>query len=410
MMLRFISVGLLFLALVYASNRTLTYSSDTSVSRSLNPVVFVDNEEEAKSAFDQLNQEFQSAIEDLRREIDQLDTEQERATLFANSNPAGKYAAKFLDLARKYPNTKSAVSAVLFAVGQSSGGQKVEAIDYLLDNYADRVRLDKIAESFKREIPSEQVEGWYQLMIEKATKDSIRASVMYDYAKYVAQLPTFQSTLKMNPQVADRIPPKQLEYIYAERTNQQTEKLAEILQEVIDKYGDLKKGKSTYRQLAQRERFDLLHLQVGQTAPDIEGKDLDDIPFKLSDYRGKVVMLDFWGHWCPPCRAMYAHEQDIVRELADKPFVLIGVNSDAEKETAIEAVNEEALHWRHFWNGPNGTKGPIADKWNVEGWPTVYLIDGDGVIRYKEVLGVNIDRGIEKLLAEMGHEVTIPSE
>ncbi len=48
---------------------------------------------------------------------------------------------------------------------------------------------------------------------------------------------------------------------------------------------------------AAGQLFEMRHLSIGKTAPQIEGEDIDGVPFKLSDYRGKVVMLDFWGHW-----------------------------------------------------------------------------------------------------------------
>jgi len=104
---------------------------------------------------------------------------------------------------------------------------------------------------------------------------------------------------------------------------------------------------------------------------------------------------------------MYPHEREITRKLADKPFVLIGVNSDRNLETARAAVADENLSWRHFWVGPKGTNGPIANQWNVEGWPSVYLIDADRIIRHKEVRGDEIDRGLEELMAEMGHELSL---
>ena len=230
---------------------------------------------------------------------------------------------------------------------------------------------------------------------------------MFDYAKYVSQIPVFRSTLKVNPAVAARLSKSQLQYINAERTTEQTENVAKALNTIIDELPKVKKGRSTYAELAKRELFDLIHLQVGKEAPDIIGKDLDGIEFQLSHYRGKVVLLDFWGHWCPPCRAMYSHEQEVVRKLADLPFVLIGVNSDRDLETARGAVSGESLSWRHFWNGPKGTKGPIASQWNIEAWPSVYLIDAQGVIRYKEPLGKDIDQGLENLMAEMGHEVDL---
>ena len=366
--------------------------------------------EEAKKEFDALNKGFQAAIAQLRERVKNAESKDKQAELLVTQNPAPEFAKKFMALAKKYPGTKSAVGAVLFAVGQTKGAQKNEAMTHLLENYPTKVRLDKIAASFKKEVPSQDIEDWYFLMIKHAEKDSVRASVMYDYAKYISQFPTFQKTLAINPVIAGRLPKEQLAYINAKRTAEQDDRLAGVLNELISKYGELKLRRATYAELAKRELFDLRHLQVGMEAPEVEGNDLDGIPFKLSDYRGKVVMLDFWGHWCPPCRAMYSHEQEIVRMLADKPFVLLGVNSDQELETVKEAVVDESLGWRHFWNGPKGTNGPISNQWNVEGWPTVYLIDENGIIRYKEVLGKEIDRGIETLMAEMGHEIELTEE
>ena len=372
--------------------------------------VGVQDENKAKEDYEALGKQFDAAMLELRTLVKNAESKDKQVELLATKNPGPTFARKYFELAKKYPDTKVAVNSILFAVGQTKGEQKNEAMSYLIQNYPNKVRLDKMAESFKTEVPSPEIETWYQLMCEKAEKPAIRASVMFDYAKYVSQIPTFQKTLAINPVIAGRLPKAQLDYINATRTDEQNKKVAAYLQSVIDEHGDLKKGRSTYGDLAKRELYDLLNLQVGQKAPEIEGEDLDGIPFKLSDYRGKVVMLDFWGHWCPPCRAMYSHEQEIVRKLADKPFVLLGVNSDQEFDTVKEAVQDESLSWRHFWNGPKGTNGPIARQWNVEGWPTVYLIDENGIIRYKEVLGKDIDLGIEKLMAEMGYEVKLTED
>ena len=80
---------------------------------------------------------------------------------------------------------------------------------------------------------------------------------------------------------------------------------------------------------------------------------------------------------------MYPHERSLVQKLANKPFTLIGVNSDPDREALKEVREKENISWRSFWNGPEGTEGPIATKWHVEGWPTIYLIDHEGVIRAK---------------------------
>ncbi len=107
---------------------------------------------------------------------------------------------------------------------------------------------------------------------------------------------------------------------------------------------------------------------------------------------------------------MIPHERSLVKQLSDKPFALIGVNSDGEIEDARKAVEELKINWRSFWNGENGTFGPIAVKWNIDSWPTTYLIDAKGIIRYKDERGEDLDKAIEKLMAEAGHEVELTRE
>lgn len=106
---------------------------------------------------------------------------------------------------------------------------------------------------------------------------------------------------------------------------------------------------------------------------------------------------------------MYPHERSLVKKLADKPFAIVGVNSDSNRERIREIVKEKNISWRSFWNGPEGTGGPISTAWNVSGWPTLYLLDGDGKIRYKNVRGESMDKAITELMAELGHEVDLTS-
>lgn len=107
---------------------------------------------------------------------------------------------------------------------------------------------------------------------------------------------------------------------------------------------------------------------------------------------------------------MYPHERSLVKQLADKRFALIGVNSDGDLEKIRETVREKNITWRSFWNGPKGTGGPISAAWNVTGWPTIYVIDAEGVIRYKNVRGPQMDKAIETLFQEMGEEITLKHE
>ena len=97
---------------------------------------------------------------------------------------------------------------------------------------------------------------------------------------------------------------------------------------------------------------------------------------------------------------MYPHERSLVEKLKDKPFALIGVNSDTDKAKLKTRMEKEKITWRSFWNGPEGTSGPISKKWNVRGWPTIYVLDHKGVIRYKNVRDEKMEKAVEELLKE----------
>jgi len=100
---------------------------------------------------------------------------------------------------------------------------------------------------------------------------------------------------------------------------------------------------------------------------------------------------------------MYPHERSLVKKMADKPFALLGVNSDKDREALKPVLKEQEITWRSFWNGEKGTAGPISEEWNVHGWPTLYVIDHKGVIRHKwegSPGDKKLDEAIEKLVAE----------
>ncbi len=76
---------------------------------------------------------------------------------------------------------------------------------------------------------------------------------------------------------------------------------------------------------------------------------------------------------------MYAHERSLVTKYQGRPFAIVGVNSDKNREQLKKLVVEERITWRSFWDG-GSSSGPIASAWDVNGWPTLYLIDHNGMI------------------------------
>ncbi len=97
---------------------------------------------------------------------------------------------------------------------------------------------------------------------------------------------------------------------------------------------------------------------------------------------------------------MYQHERSLVKRLEGQPFALLGINSDRDREALKKVMKKQGITWRSFWDG-GSTQGPIASAWNVKGWPTIYVLDHEGVIRYKNVRGERMDEAVDKLLAKM---------
>jgi len=98
---------------------------------------------------------------------------------------------------------------------------------------------------------------------------------------------------------------------------------------------------------------------------------------------------------------MYPHERSLVEKYKDQPFAIVGINSDRDRDKLKERMAEENITWKSFFDG-GGTGGPIASTWNVSGWPTIYVLDADGRIRFKDVRGPAMDAAIEELMAEVG--------
>jgi len=97
---------------------------------------------------------------------------------------------------------------------------------------------------------------------------------------------------------------------------------------------------------------------------------------------------------------MYPHERSLVKRLEGKPFALLGINSDPDLDGLKKVLEKESITWRSWWDVTTG--GPIATKWNVHGWPTIYVLDEKGVIRYKNVRGAAMDKAVDELLVKMG--------
>jgi peroxiredoxin len=126
---------------------------------------------------------------------------------------------------------------------------------------------------------------------------------------------------------------------------------------------------------------------VGDTAPDFTAHTTDGGSLTLSDYRGEVVLLDFWGAWCTPCRSSMPHLDALVREYAADGVVAIVVSTDAAEQTSIDFLDDGGYDaFLSVWE-PGGKSGnPLTKLYGLNGTdvgiPRTFVIDRQGVIRY----------------------------
>lgn len=182
-----------------------------------------------------------------------------------------------------------------------------------------------------------------------------------------------------------------------EKTRSKTEgETIALLDRVLREFTDVKYDNSTLGALARPLLIEIKYLAIGKEAPEIIGKDVNGAEFKLSDYRGKVVVVDFFADWCPYCVNMYPEERGLLESLKDKPFALVGVNVD-EKDRLKSIIDAKKVTWR-CWS--DGAQGPIADGWNVSSFPSIFVLDQQGIVRYKfnGVPGTALVEAVNRLL------------
>lgn len=146
-------------------------------------------------------------------------------------------------------------------------------------------------------------------------------------------------------------------------------------------------------------------VSVGTVAPEIAGEDLDGVRFRLSDYRGRVVLLDFWNHrTCGHCREAYPKLRELVKTFAGQPFALLGVDRDDERDELARLVADGEVTWR-FWFKHGTEQEPTFLRWNIQGVPNVIVLDHRGVVRARfsgTPSQETLESTIKTLIAEVG--------
>jgi thiol-disulfide isomerase/thioredoxin len=331
--------------------------------------------------------------------------------------PGWLFAPRFFRLADDHPDDPAAVDALLWVVGLDQNVCENDqallplygrALHILSQRHLQDKRVQKLCiENVVHDL-SVPAEDFLRIVLEQGPTREARGYACLGLAQYlatkrtVAQDPWFDRLAKtpFDSYSVSRLDPKFLQYIHAANPQALYDEAGRLFERTIAEFADLKSPRHrSLLEIARSGLEELRNLSVGQVALEIEGTDADDNALKLSDYRGKVVVLTFSGNWCGPCRGMYPEERELVKRENGKSFVLLSVNTDADRATLQKSIKDGEITWRCWWE--SGLEGPICEKWNIKSFPTVYVLDGTGTIRFKNLRGPGLDEAVKNLVKDL---------
>ena len=138
---------------------------------------------------------------------------------------------------------------------------------------------------------------------------------------------------------------------------------------------------------------------VGKKALDFNVKDLDGNDLSLEQYRGNVILLDFWAVWCGPCIAEMPNVKQVYEKYKDDNFQIIGISLDNSRDTLVGYLAKEGIAWPQVFDG-DGRDNQVAKMYGIRAIPHMYLIDGDGVVRKSGVRGHALEPAVAELVRE----------
>ena len=331
---------------------------------------------------------FDEEVAKYAKKIEKAESEVERGRLAANS-PIVTYMQKLIDLADEHRTEKVAIAAL-------DRAYRLSLLDpshtlAMLKTVEERLLADYLQDEKLGDVALEMMKG------EPGTTFDFLTRLSNDSPH--REVKAF-ATLALAVQ--------QMDFLSTGNKTDEARALT-LLKKLNSQYADVPVGDSTIGDIVEPMLFEVEHLTVGKKSQDIKGKDVDGHSLKLTDFRGKVVVVDFFSDRSEIASILYKHNNTFLRMYQREPFQFLGISVDPI-DIARTAVNLKKVTWPCIWDGPQGT---ITTHWNVSELPHNFVIDAKGVIRYRDLWGEDLMRTIEVLLTEMNPRRTphqLPSE
>jgi peroxiredoxin len=406
-----------------------------------------------KEQYEAIQSEWQAAVKAELAARKEAKTVEEKQAVFDRMRPDPlAYTHRFLTLAEAHPGDPGARDALLWILHREAPIPSVRmpfslyldssneilghAVDLLAKHYANDLQVARTAlflASASNVWPSFNRDRLFRPLFEGARDREIKATSTLALAQYLEFKARLAANVRKNAPTRSSAPTEYAKHLLACDAEGMKAEAEQLLEHVSRDYADVPfvraRGADTYvsdrgltsrdvtehdlaekltlAEVAQSRLDEMLNLAVGKPAPEIEGLGVDGKPLKLDDYRGKVVVLVFWGTWCGPCMAEIPHERSLAERLKQQPFALLGVDCMDQKETARRVMEREQMTWPSWYDGST-PEGPIAERYHVHELPSTFVLDAQGIIRAKgpRLRGERLDQLVDALLKETNPKAT----
>ncbi|MBO9729636.1 MAG: redoxin domain-containing protein [Chitinophaga sp.] len=239
--------------------------------------------------------------------------------------------------------------------------------------------ITQINKAFVKASPKEQADQNFIQKLGQRYALAMEARKMMQY-KFITEHPTsFLSLTALKELTNAQLEPDQIEPLFQQLTRE---------------IRNSAEGKAFQAEITQ-----VRNLDIGQQAPDFEVQDMNGKPVRLSDFKGKTVLLDFWGSWYAPSRRAHEYIREAYRAFKDKNFTVISIALDppADRPYLEKAIQEDSLVWTNL-SDPTKDRNDAAKAFGVKVIPQNYLIDSTGMIINKDLHGPALSQQLSSLL------------
>ena len=370
-------------------------------------------ETEPAEGLSRLKEELKAAQKEQDELPDDAPEARQQAAADRYLEKAAGLARRALALAETRPEAPGAAEVVAWVLDPGlcaySAKSEIEcdkAYDLIAERYLDEdAILPVVRWAWSHASQTAHSGAFLRAAMERSTNPKVKALACFSLGRHQERVAGLARALDdpiRGKLVETRLGPENFRRIRAIDPDAARQEAEALFERTLKEFADLRPMGADLPSLGEQAEgllFQLRNLSIGRVVPEIEGEDVDGEPLKLSDFRGKVVVLSFWATWCGPCMDIVPAERALVGRMKGRPFALIGVNGDENLAEAKAVSAKEGVTWRSFRDG--GPFGPISLKWGIRAWPAVFLVDAKGVIRNTNLIGEDLDKAVDALVNEV---------